>query len=80
MDAEAIVNGWLVLGHSGRSPEQRTRLGRVPAGSKGLGRLAALRLGSTALLRSRPAENDENIVCEFNGRTTPKPWSSKRYL
>jgi signal transduction histidine kinase len=54
MDAEAILNGWLVLGHSGRSPEHRTRLGRAPAGSKGLGRLAALRLGSTALLRSRP--------------------------
>src|SRR5260370_36201657 len=46
MDGEGIVNGWLVLGRSGRSPEERTRLNRIPAGSKGLGRLAALRLGT----------------------------------
>ena len=37
MDAEGIINGWLILGRSGRNPEQRTRLNRVPAGSKGLG-------------------------------------------
>jgi len=54
MDADAIVNGWLVLGHSSRDPQKRTRLNRVPAGSKGLGRLAALRLGSSAILESRP--------------------------
>jgi len=56
MDADGIVNGWLVLGHSSRDPEKRTRLNRVPAGSKGLGRLAALRLGLTAILESRPRE------------------------
>ena len=54
MDAEGIINGWLILGRSGRNQEQRTRLNRVPAGSKGLGRLAALRLGQTATLRSWP--------------------------
>ncbi len=54
MDAEGIINGWLILGRSGRNPEQRTRLNRVPAGSKGLGRLAALRLGNMATLRSWP--------------------------
>ena len=54
MDAEGIINGWLILGRSGRNPEQRTRLNRVPAGSKGLGRLAALRLGHSATLRSLP--------------------------
>ncbi|HEV3481236.1 MAG TPA: sensor histidine kinase [Candidatus Acidoferrales bacterium] len=54
MDAEGIINGWLILGRSGRNPEQRTRLNRVPAGSKGLGRLAALRLGHSATLRSWP--------------------------
>lgn len=57
MDADGIVNGWLILGRSGRNPEQRTRLNRVPAGSKGLGRLAALRLGSTGTLRSWPIAN-----------------------
>jgi signal transduction histidine kinase len=57
MDADGIVNGWLVLGHSGRTPEKKTRLNRIPAGSKGLGRLAAIRLGATAILESRPQNN-----------------------
>ena len=59
MDAEGIINGWLILGRSGRNPEQRTRLNRVPAGSKGLGRLAALRLGNVATLRSWPRSNPQ---------------------
>lgn len=59
MDAEGIINGWLILGRSGRNPEQRTRLNRVPAGSKGLGRLAALRLGNLATLRSWPHANPQ---------------------
>ena len=50
MTAKQIANGWLVLGRSTKLPTQRTRLGRVPAGSKGLGRLAALRMGRTATL------------------------------
>jgi len=59
MDADGIINGWLILGRSGRNPEQRTRLNRVPAGSKGLGRLAALRLGNVATLRSWPRSNPQ---------------------
>jgi signal transduction histidine kinase len=54
MDEKAIQNGWLVLGSSLKSPSSRTRLGRTPAGNKGLGRLAALRLGSTVSLATRP--------------------------
>jgi signal transduction histidine kinase len=54
MDAEAIKDGWLVLGQSLKPPGGRTRLGRIRAGSKGLGRLAALRMGSSATLVSRP--------------------------
>lgn len=54
MDEEAIRNGWLVLGKSPKSPQQKTRLGRNPAGSKGLGRLAALRMGRVADLITRP--------------------------
>ena len=50
MTADEIADGWLVLGRSSKAPTQRTRLGRVPAGSKGLGRLAALRMGWTASL------------------------------
>ena len=54
MGVEDILSGWLVLGKSGKSTKSRTRLGRVPAGSKGLGRLAALRLGQRAELVTRP--------------------------
>jgi signal transduction histidine kinase len=54
MDEKTIQNGWLVLGSSLKSSSSRTRLGRRPAGDKGLGRLAALRLGSTVSLATRP--------------------------
>ena len=50
MTADQIANGWLVLGRSSKTSMQQTTLGRIPAGSKGLGRLAALRMGGTALL------------------------------
>ena len=45
-----LVDGWLVLGHSRKAGDKPTRLGRYPAGSKGLGRLAALRMGETAFV------------------------------
>jgi signal transduction histidine kinase len=54
MTAQDIETGWLVLGRSTKDPKQRTRLHRIPAGSKGLGRLAALRMGNQALLTTRP--------------------------
>lgn len=50
MDAQTIVDGWLVLGRSIKSTTRLTRLGRTPAGNKGLGRLAALRLGNIVTL------------------------------
>lgn len=54
MDAEDIVDGWLVLGSSKKQTSQLTPLGRRPAGNKGLGRLAALRLGHRARMVSQP--------------------------
>ncbi len=54
MTAEAIRNGWLILGRSEKVSRQITKLRRVPVGDKGLGRLAALRMGSVATLRTRP--------------------------
>ena len=54
MSAEDIRDGWLVLGRSRKDPGTRTRLGRLPAGSKGLGRLGALRMGNEALLVTQP--------------------------
>ncbi len=57
MDKEQIQNGWLVLGASSKGKHQTTKLGRVPAGSKGLGRLAALRMGDSVELKSYPKSN-----------------------
>ena len=54
MTFEDIRNGWLILGTSGKDPRIRTRRNRLPAGSKGLGRLGALRMGKEALLVTRP--------------------------
>ncbi len=54
MTVQQIEQGWLVLGQSQKDKSRRTRLGRIPAGSKGLGRLAALRLGRFAHLETRP--------------------------
>ncbi len=56
MDLDAIRNGWFVLGHSSKADEvnKRTRKGRLPVGDKGLGRLAALRMGRIAILETRP--------------------------
>jgi len=54
MNIDEINDGWLVLGRSGKSKRNISRLGRIPAGSKGLGRLAALRMGSSVVLVTRP--------------------------
>lgn len=62
MDDEEIVSGWLVLGESQKRTTTKTRLGRTPAGNKGLGRLAALRLGHQARTLSRPLGGGEYEV------------------
>ena len=54
MSADDIRDGWLVLGRSRKEPGKRTPIGRLPAGSKGLGRLGALRMGNKALLVTQP--------------------------
>lgn len=54
MSREDIEGGWLVLGRSRKVVHGRTRLGRLPAGSKGLGRLGALRMGENVVLETRP--------------------------
>lgn len=60
MDSNSIINGWLVLGESSKSGLKKTRLGRIPAGSKGLGRLAALRMGGIAQLISIPKNSQSD--------------------
>ena len=54
MTSEDIRDGWLLLGRSRKNPRRRTRLMRLPAGSKGLGRLGAIRLGEEVVLVTRP--------------------------
>lgn len=54
MNVEQLRDSWLVLGRSSKDVRHRTlRFNRLQVGSKGLGRLAALRLGSTAEVRTR---------------------------
>ena len=57
MNTEEIINGWLVLGKSEKIHRSKTRLGRQPSGDKGLGRLAALRMGTRVSMLSVPRES-----------------------
>jgi signal transduction histidine kinase len=57
MTDDNIREGWLVIGRSGKNPKSTTPLyGRIPVGDKGLGRLAALRLGRRVSLVTRPTK------------------------
>ena len=69
MTAEEIVDSFLLLGRSPKVGSGRTRRGRVPAGSKGLGRLAALRAGERAVITTRPRtdpDREYRIVLEWS--------------
>ncbi len=55
MTIDQIEKGWLVLGRSTKDSNKRTRLGRIPAGNKGLGRLAAIRMGEKVVMKTRPS-------------------------
>ena len=69
MTAEEIVDSFLLLGRSPKVGSGRTRRGRVPAGSKGLGRLAALRAGERAVISTRPRtdpDREYRIVLEWS--------------
>jgi signal transduction histidine kinase len=54
MTAEEIRNGWLIVGDSMKSRREKSPSGRLLVGSKGLGRLGALRLGRKVELTTRP--------------------------
>ncbi len=62
MDIETLQSGWLVIGKSEKEgASDRTPLNnRLRVGSKGLGRLAALRLGTNVELTTRP-KSEPNI-------------------
>jgi signal transduction histidine kinase len=54
LSRHAIEDGWLVLGRSAKQSTKRTEGGRLQVGSKGLGRLAALRQGHVAEMTTWP--------------------------
>lgn len=67
MNREELINGWLVLGRSLKeSRRERTSRGRRVVGNKGLGRLAALRLGRVATLETRPEGQQTNYRLEID--------------
>lgn len=61
MEPATITDSWLVLGSSEKTAYTQTRLGRTPAGSKGLGRLAALRLGAEVFLKTVRRGNNRRV-------------------
>jgi len=66
MDLETLQSGWLVIGKSEKEgASDRTSLDRLRVGSKGLGRLAALRLGTHVELATRP-KSQPNIEYSVN--------------
>jgi len=54
MTAKEIRNGWLIVGDSIKSRSETSPSGRLMVGSKGLGRLGALRLGRKVDMITRP--------------------------
>ncbi|WP_297109134.1 ATP-binding protein [uncultured Devosia sp.] len=66
MSLETIENIWLVIAHDHKERElrlqQRTRKGRLPLGSKGLGRLSVHKLGNNIELVTRAQGRDEVVV------------------
>jgi signal transduction histidine kinase len=54
MTAGEIRNGWLIVGDSMKSRSEKSPAGRLLVGSKGLGRLGALRLGRKVEMLTRP--------------------------
>lgn len=55
MEKADLKNGFLIIGRSRKDPKELTpNLKRLPVGDKGLGRLAALRLGHQVVVKSRP--------------------------
>ncbi|MGW3125178.1 sensor histidine kinase [Streptomyces sp. NPDC001123] len=70
MTEEDITSGWLLLGKSSKTESPFTKKGRRKVGEKGLGRLAALRLGRSVKLTTRPRANPGiQHVLEIDWRT-----------
>jgi signal transduction histidine kinase len=69
MDLDAIRQGWLVLGSSGKVRISQTKARRFPIGNKGIGRLAAIRMGKIASLITRPAtgpKSEHRLILDWS--------------
>ncbi|MEE4232919.1 sensor histidine kinase [Pseudomonas viridiflava] len=70
MTSEQILNNWLVLGGSSKESTKLTPKGRRTVGDKGLGRLAALRAGSSVEMVTRhedsPADEAHSLTIEWS--------------
>ncbi|ENM5799052.1 sensor histidine kinase [Vibrio mimicus] len=73
MNEEAISASWLVLGHSTKRGADITPKGRIQVGDKGLGRLAALRMGESTKLISRPRIHPDSLYSDTEF-TTALDW------
>lgn len=63
MDADTVTGTWFDIATAHRKKDSRTRYrGRRVLGEKGIGRLAAARLGRRMSLTTREAENDEVVL------------------
>ena len=66
MSDSEIRDGWLLIGRSNKKSNVLTRSKRLPAGNKGLGRLAALRMGEEVLLSTRsrdePGQEHQMVI------------------
>ncbi|MEU6901841.1 sensor histidine kinase [Streptomyces virginiae] len=59
MTAGQLTNGFLLIGKSGKASNTHTRTGRRRVGEKGLGRIAALRLGTHVTVRTRSVDDPD---------------------
>ena len=66
MTPQVLRDGWLVLGKSGKQTARVTERMRRVIGNKGLGRLAALRLGETTVVTTWPRGEPFQYSLEIN--------------
>jgi signal transduction histidine kinase len=57
MTASELASGFLLIGKSGKASATHTHSGRRKVGEKGLGRLAALRLGTNVVIHTRSVDD-----------------------
>jgi signal transduction histidine kinase len=65
MNRQTLRDGWLVVGKSGKAMARVTERKRRVVGNKGLGRLAALRLGQTTKVTTWPKEDHFQYAIEI---------------